>query len=116
MSASLKAGLAGLSANRLGAFVFLGDMPLCPVDVLAPLAAAVAAGAPAAVPVFDGQMGHPVLLGVALFEHVAGLTGDRGARTLLEALGQDLARIPASSAGVLFDVDTPQALAQALDA
>jgi len=116
LSASLKAGLAGLSADRLGVYVFLGDMPIIPTDVLAPLADALAAGALAAAPVYNDQMGHPALLGASLFARLAQLTGDRGARTLLEQLGPELARIPASSAGVLFDVDTRDALAQALNA
>lgn len=113
LSASLKAGLAGLGADRLGVFVFLGDMPRVPTSVLAPLAAALADGARAAVPVFDGQMGHPALIGVSLFGELPALSGDRGARALLERLGPDLARLPADNDGVLFDVDTPQALALA---
>ncbi len=35
------------------------------------------------------------------------LQGDRGARGLLEALGEALERIPAPDAGVLLDVDRP---------
>jgi molybdenum cofactor cytidylyltransferase len=113
LSASLQAGLAGLSADRLGVYVFLGDMPRIPIDVLAPLADALERGAPAAVPVFDGQMGHPALIGSVLFPRMAQLSGDRGARSLLEQLGPALVHIPASGDGVLFDVDTLQALAQA---
>ncbi|MHB8283525.1 MAG: nucleotidyltransferase family protein [Caulobacteraceae bacterium] len=113
LSASLKAGVAQLSADRRGVYIFLGDMPRIPQGVLAPLAAALAAGASAAVATFDGEMGHPALIGAPLFASLDALTGDRGARAVLERLGPALARIAAESDGVLFDVDTPQALAQA---
>lgn len=111
LSASLKAGLASLPRGTSAAYVFLGDMPRVPVEVLGPLADAVAAGAPAAVPVFAGQAGHPALIGAALFPRIAELAGDRGARSVLEALGPALARIETDDDGVLFDVDTPAALA-----
>jgi molybdenum cofactor cytidylyltransferase len=105
MAATLRAGIAALPADCAGAYVFLGDMPRIPHAVLAPLAEAVRAGAPAATPVFEGQLGHPVLFSAALFSDLAALTGDRGARAVLERLGDRLARIPAPDGGVLFDVD-----------
>lgn len=105
MAASLRAGIAALPARAGAAFVFLGDMPRVPHAVLAPLAAAVAAGAPAAAPVFARQRGNPVVLDRTLFPEVAALTGDMGARVVLEALGASLALVEAPDDGVLFDVD-----------
>lgn len=105
MAASLRAGIASLGPEVEAAFVFLGDMPRVPQSLLAPLASAVAAGAPAAAPVFQGQRGNPVLLGRDLFGEVAELKGDVGARPILQALGARLARIEAPDDGVLFDVD-----------
>jgi molybdenum cofactor cytidylyltransferase len=49
------AGIASLGPEVEAVFVFLGDMPRTPPAVLAPLAEAVAAGAPAAAPVFQGR-------------------------------------------------------------
>ena len=112
MAASLRAGVSALGPEVEGAFVFLGDMPRAPVAVLEPLARAVAAGAPAAAPEFAGRRGNPVVLGRALFGEVARLTGDAGARAILGALGDRLARIPAPDDGVLFDVDRPEDLAR----
>lgn len=105
MAASLRAGVASLGPEVEAAFVFLGDMPRVPQAVLAPLAAVVAAGAPAAAPWFDGRRGNPVVLGRGLFPAVAALTGDVGARPILQALGETVARIEAPDDGVLFDVD-----------
>lgn len=107
MAASLRAGAAALPGDVAGAFVFLGDMPRIPHAVLAPLAQAVAAGAPAAAPVFGGVRGNPVLLSRSLFPQIAALKGDVGARPILKALGDRLALVEAPDDGVLFDVDSP---------
>jgi len=113
MSASLKLAIAGLAPDVDAAFVFLGDMPLIPPGVAAALADALTPDVAAAAPVFDGRLGHPALIGAGLFPEIGRLDGDRGARRLLEALGPRLARVAAPDDGVLFDVDTRDALAEA---
>jgi len=105
LSASLKAGVASLPPDCAGCFLFLGDMPRIPTAVLAPLAEALAAGATAAAPVWNGQRGHPVLFGRALLPALLGLEGDKGAGSLLAGLGDKLALAPAPDDGVLYDVD-----------
>jgi molybdenum cofactor cytidylyltransferase len=110
LSASLRAGLASLPPNSAGAVIFLGDMPRIPHAVLAPLAEALAGGADAAAPTFEGRRGHPVLLGKALFAQLAALDGDRGAGALLSRLGPGLATVAATGDGVLYDVDRPEDL------
>ena len=105
MGASLRTGIASLPADAAGAFVFLGDMPRAPTAVLAPMAQAVRAGALAAAPVFRGQRGNPVLLARDLFPQLLTLTGDAGARGVLQGLGDRLALIESPDDGVLFDVD-----------
>ncbi|MBA4012770.1 MAG: molybdopterin-guanine dinucleotide biosynthesis protein MobA [Phenylobacterium sp.] len=105
MGASLRRAAAELPANCAGAFVFLGDMPRVPHAVLGKLVAAVRAGAPAAAPVFEGQRGHPALIGSGLLPQLRTLSGDAGARAILKGLGQALALVEAPDDGVLFDVD-----------
>jgi molybdenum cofactor cytidylyltransferase len=107
MGASLRAGIASLPQDTAAAFVFLGDMPRVPHAVLAPLAEAMAEGAPAAAPVFDGRRGNPVVLGRELFPQLLALTGDTGARGVLQSLDDRLRLVEAPDDGVLFDVDSP---------
>lgn len=107
MAASLRAGVAALPPEVQAAFVFLGDMPRVPHAVLAPLAWAVAQGAPAAAPTFGGRRGNPVVLSRVLFGQVRDLAGDVGARPILQRLGDRLALVEAPDDGVLFDVDAP---------
>ena len=111
MGATLRTGIAALPDDAAGAFVFLGDMPRVPASVLPKLAAALAAGAPAAAPTFQGQRGHPVLFSRSLFRDLLTLTGDEGARQVLRGLGERVALVEAPDAGVLFDVDQPADLA-----
>jgi molybdenum cofactor cytidylyltransferase len=109
MAASLRAGLVALPPDAAGAFIFLGDMPRVPAAVLPPLVAALE-GRRAAAPIFEGRRGHPALFASSLFPQLQRLSGDAGARAILESLGPDLALVEAPDDGVLFDVDTPQDL------
>ncbi len=104
MAATLRAGVAALSDETEGAFVFLGDMPSIPADVPARLAAEIGSHS-AAAPCFEEMQGHPVLFTRRLFPALMALSGDRGARAVLDGLGDDLALINVEDDGVLFDVD-----------
>ena len=107
MAASLRAGVAALPSGIEAVFVFLGDMPRVPQAVLQGLADAVSAGAPASAPVFQGRRGNPVVLAREVFGAISALSGDVGARPILQALGTRVALVESPDDGVLFDVDTP---------
>ena len=107
MAASLRTGVASLPADADGAFIFLGDMPRVPTAVLQQMADAVIAGADAAAPVFERRRGNPVLIARSLFPQLLALTGDAGARGVLQDLGERLALVESPDDGVLFDVDVP---------
>jgi molybdenum cofactor cytidylyltransferase len=113
MGATLRTGAASLPADADGVFVFLGDMPLIPAKVLPSLAEALAGGALAAAPLFDGRRGHPVLFSAELLESLRGLSGDQGARDLLQGLGARLALVETDDPGVLVDIDRPDDLDRA---
>jgi molybdenum cofactor cytidylyltransferase len=112
MGASLRAGIGSLPPDTQAVFVFLGDMPRVPHAVAQSLAAALAKGAPAAAPTFNGSRGNPVLLSRELFPALLALQGDEGARRILQRLGDRLAVIEAPDDGVLFDVDERKDLAR----
>ncbi|PZQ64438.1 MAG: molybdopterin-guanine dinucleotide biosynthesis protein MobA [Phenylobacterium zucineum] len=112
MAASLRTGLASLPSGIEVALVLLGDMPRVPHAVLGPLVAAVLDGAEAAAPVFDGRRGNPVALSRKLFPAAMSLSGDTGARPLLQGLGAGLLLVESPDDGVLFDVDEVSDLAR----
>ena len=109
MAASLRAGIASLRLDVAGAFVFLGDMPRVPHAVLEPLAELIAQRHAAAAPVFQGRRGHPAVFARALFPDLTALSGDHGARAILDRVSPPLVEAPDD--GVLFDVDAPGDLA-----
>jgi molybdenum cofactor cytidylyltransferase len=69
------------------------------------MAQALIDGALAAAPVYHGRRGNPVLLDRTLFPQLLALTGDAGARGVLQSLGDRLALVESPDDGVLFDVD-----------
>jgi molybdenum cofactor cytidylyltransferase len=110
LSTSLKAGLAALPDEAAGVLVFLGDMPLVPPGLADRLAAALASGALAAAPVSQGRRGNPVAVSRALFPALWAISGDQGARPVLDTLGDRLVLIATDDDGVLLDVDRPEDL------
>lgn len=103
LSASLRCGSEALAeAERV--ILTLGDEPLISPEIIARFLDA-PAGTRAT---YDGQPGHPVVLGREQLRAVAGLTGDRGARELLRG-GPT---IECGGLGARGDVDTPRDLAE----
>ncbi len=112
LATSLRAGIAAVPESAPGVIVSLGDMPNVTAPVLDRLAQAFADApdALAVVPTLLGQRGNPVLLSRALFPAVAQLTGDQGARRLLEEAGEAVVEVPLDDPAIALDVDTPEAL------
>jgi molybdenum cofactor cytidylyltransferase len=114
LASSLRTGIAALGESAAGAAVLLGDMPGITGSAVDSLIAAFLSrsGALAAVPAFAGRRGNPVLLGRGLFDAVARLQGDQGARGLLRDVPPDcVVEVATEDAAVVFDVDTPRQLA-----
>lgn len=112
MATTLRKGLGALAPASPGVCVFLGDMPLVPVQLCAGLTAAAAQAGYAARPRFEGQPGHPAAFTRAAFADLARLTGDQGAAALLKAR-TDVAYIDTADCGALLDIDSPADLAAA---
>jgi len=113
LATSLQSVVSSLPDRVEGVVVLLGDMPLVSAALIAGLAEAFKAQPvkPAAVvPVHQGRWGNPVLLGRALFGAIGHLEGDRGARTLIEAVRDHVLEWNTADAGILFDIDTEAGL------
>ncbi|MCX7646682.1 MAG: nucleotidyltransferase family protein [Rhodobacteraceae bacterium] len=110
MAASLRAGARAAAAQGASALiVLLPDLPEIGAEDVARLIAAHAT-APDAVwraAAEDGTPGHPVLIPARLFEAMAALTGDAGARALL-APPEDVRLLPLPGRRAVTDLDTPE--------
>jgi molybdenum cofactor cytidylyltransferase len=117
LMSSLKAGIAALPAETRGVLVALGDMPMLrPADFDRLIEAFMAAEAKAiVVPVHAGRRGNPVLWPAAYFPDILELEGDTGARRLFASHAEAIREVPLEAAGVLEDIDTPEALSQLRD-
>jgi molybdenum cofactor cytidylyltransferase len=112
VASSIRAGIGALSPETSAAVVTLADQPLLDRGVVARVVARWHEGMARAVAAAYGDgRGHPVLFGSSLFSSLMALNGDRGARSLLDTLGDDLATVAIDGAQPI-DVDTPEALVE----
>ncbi|NNE48433.1 MAG: nucleotidyltransferase family protein [Rhodothermales bacterium] len=88
--------------------IWPGDMPLIRPETVQVVRDRATDGK-VVVPSFEGRRGHPVLFANAFRNDLLSLTGDVGARAILHDRAQVVDEIPVSDAGILFDVDTPEA-------
>jgi molybdenum cofactor cytidylyltransferase len=88
-----------------GWVVALADMPRIKSGTIRRVAQAIAAGAAIAAPGFRGMRGHPVAFAARFGPELAALTGDSGARSLLEREREALVLIDCDDPGVLLDID-----------
>ncbi len=114
-------GMAHSLANAIhhvkdweAALVFLGDMPFVQAETVESILAEYEyrkADVPLVFPVKNGKSGHPVLFPRDYFEEIEALTGDRGARPVIDAHPGNVFTVTVQDPGVIRDIDTPQDLA-----
>jgi molybdenum cofactor cytidylyltransferase len=101
--------------DAAGWLILPGDLPLVRPATLKAVAAAIAAGAQAAQPLYQGERGHPVGFGAASRAALSALQGNLGASPVLRALraSEAVADLALDDIGIVTDIDTPEALARA---
>ncbi|WP_422370364.1 NTP transferase domain-containing protein [Hoeflea sp.] len=111
MASSLKTGLDALDDNAGGALILLGDMPALTAEHLDALIDAFAeSGGTAVIRASDGERrGNPVILPRAAFAEVGSLSGDVGARVLVESGTWPVIDVSIGPSARL-DVDTAEAV------
>ena len=105
MGHSLAAAIAA-SPSDSHWIVALGDMPLIKLETIRAVADALAQGAAFAMPLHQGQRGHPVGIHSRFRIDLLALEGDAGARAIIAAHKCDVQLIETKDPGVLVDVDT----------
>jgi molybdenum cofactor cytidylyltransferase len=106
MGASLAAGIAAAGAAD-GYVVALADMPWVAPATIRAIVEALRSGASIAAPRHLGKRGHPVGFAAAHRDELLALSGDSGARTIVEANASLVDFVDVDDAGVLADVDVP---------
>lgn len=101
LSGSLRAGIRGLPAPTDAVVIALGDQPFVdPAVTRAIIATWRTTGAPIVSARYAGVRGHPVLFERSMFSELDGVSGDSGARSVVE-------RDPSRVAYVDVDANAP---------
>lgn len=109
---SIAIGVAALKPWTRAALVALGDQPRLPSAVVPALVEAFGrTGKLIVVPVYRGVQGTPVLFASDVFAELAALSGDAGARSIVNARPERVATI-AFDFPMPVDVDTPEDFAR----
>ena len=106
MAASLVHAIAYSLPAPHGWLIALGDMPHIKPDTIRAVANAIAQGAAFAMPVYQGQRGHPVGIHSKFRPDLLALKGDAGARAIIAAHKSEVQLIATQDPGILIDVDT----------
>lgn len=112
LSTSLRAGVRALPADAMAVIVALGDQPFVDPAVMQAIAREWrATGRPIVSARYAGTRGHPVLFDRAVFAELERVTGDAGARGVIDRDPGRVAYVDVN-APMPLDVDTPVDLAR----
>ncbi|TYP51592.1 nucleotidyltransferase family protein [Thermosediminibacter litoriperuensis] len=106
MSSSLKKGVSGLPAGCDGFAVMLGDMPFVKTETLNLLIREFEKWPYIVAPVFDGKRGHPPIISVEFRAKIMELSGDIGARNVIQNHIERVRLVDVEDEGVVKDIDT----------
>ena len=110
MGASLACAARAAGAAD-GYLVALGDMPFVRPSTIGAVCDALAAGAALAAPYWRAKRGHPVGFAGNFRAELEALSGDEGAKRLLDAHAARLVKVPVGDPGAIRDIDRPSDLA-----
>jgi molybdenum cofactor cytidylyltransferase len=104
MGVSLAHGVAQ-SRDAAGWIVALADMPRIRPETIARVAQVLMAGADIVAPSYQGDRGHPVAFGRKFLHELQLLTGDSGARAIVQRNQAMVKLVEGDDTGVLLDID-----------
>ena len=111
MASSIRQGILMAQDNEAdGVLVLLGDMPGITSAMINKMIAAAQNNAPDAIIIAtcEGKRGNPLLWPKTYFDQLLSLEGDQGARQIIARYNDQIVELELG-AGVLFDLDTPEA-------
>jgi molybdenum cofactor cytidylyltransferase len=104
MGVSLAHGVAQ-SRDAAGWIVALADMPRIRPEAIARVAQVLMAGADIVAPSYQGDRGHPVAFSRRFLHELQLLTGDSGARAIVQRNQAMVKLVEGDDPGVLLDID-----------
>jgi molybdenum cofactor cytidylyltransferase len=106
MSSSIRCGVLSADSTAEAFLIALADQPLIRPEVINLLIDRyLSSRSGIVVPVYRGVKGHPVIFSKKYLKELASLSGDIGARRLLEKYAEDVETVKVDSAEILLDID-----------
>lgn len=108
-SHSVRLGVEESSQFAEGFMFLVGDQPFVNVSIINDLIGSfVPENCSAAVPIYNGARGNPVIFASALREKLLSLCGDSGGRVLLEEMEGSIITVSFADEKLGLDIDTPE--------
>lgn len=105
IASSIKTGLNNLSEKTESFFICLGDMPMVNHDIYNQLIKS-KGNKEIIVPTYKGQQGNPVLFNKSMKEKIMDITGDVGAKKILELNKDKTLNLEINDQGITKGFDT----------
>jgi len=105
LSQSLIAGIKA-SVNCDAWIVALADMPFVSYKTIVLIRNKLLNGSPLSIPVYNGKLGNPVGISKVFKPQILKLTGDKGARNLIQERATERDMILTDDGGIMTDIDT----------
>ena len=105
MASSIKVGLNHISNTSEAFFICLGDMPMIKPDIYNQLIKS-RNQKDILIPTYNGQQGNPVLFNKSMKEKIFNITGDVGAKKILELNKNKILNLEINDQGVVRGFNT----------
>src|SRR5271168_943855 len=113
---SIHVALRSLPPGTDGILLCLVDHPLVSTELVGQLVEVFYASRKAIVlPICSGRRGHPVIFSAKLYDELLAAPLDQGARSVVWGHAEDLAEVPTTDEGCLWNVNDPATLAKLPD-
>lgn len=107
MSTSIVAGLSLIGDKTQGVMLALADQPFVDSQTINRLIEVFGAhNKGIAIPVYQGQRGHPVIFTIRYKEELLALKGDIGGRQIINQHPDDVLEVTVDCEGICIDLDT----------
>lgn len=105
MSRSFVCGVRAC-ADADGWVIALGDMPFIQPRTIRTVAQNIEGAGRIAIPAWQGRRGHPIGFGKRYREELLDVSGDEGARTVVQRHADEVVILDCDDPGILRDIDT----------
>ena len=117
IASSIKFGLKNISNKAEAFFICLADMPMISQNIYNKLIKSrynynkkkiIKHSKEIIVPTYDGRKGNPVLFSKSMKEKIMDITGDNGAKKIIELYPEKVLNVPFKNDKILLDFDTQE--------